>query len=63
MTATEQTLVDAVERVRELSLRLWAVREAHPAVRGLLGRLRCGTCSCTHPCPTLLAAGTGAARA
>ena len=57
VTAAEQTLVDAVERVRELSLRLWAVRAAHPCVRGLLGRLRCGTCGGPHPCRTLLAAG------
>jgi hypothetical protein len=45
-------LSDAVDRVRELSVRLWAVRAAHAPVRGLLGRLRCGTCGEPHPCTT-----------
>ena len=50
-------LDDALERVRELSLRLWAVREAHPPVRGLLRRTRCGTCGEPFPCRTVQAAG------
>ncbi|MDP9434993.1 MAG: hypothetical protein M3P93_07285 [Actinomycetota bacterium] len=50
-------LDDALDRVRELSLRLWAVREAHPPVRGLLRRDRCGTCGEPFPCRTVLAAG------
>ena len=55
MTAAEQTLEDAVERVRELALRLWAVREAHPAHRTLLGGLRCRACGVAFPCPTVRA--------
>jgi len=56
-------LSDAVDRVRELSVRLWAVRAAHAPVRGLLGRLRCGTCGQPHPCATLrVAAGLPAPR-
>ena len=50
-------LDDALDRVRELSLRLWAVREAHPPVRGLLRRTRCGTCGEPFPCRTVQAAG------
>lgn len=49
---SEPVLADAVDRVRELSVRLWAVREAHAPVKGLLGRLRCGTCGEAHPCRT-----------
>ncbi len=45
-------LADAVDRVRELSVRLWEVRATHAPVRGLLGRLRCRTCGEAHPCRT-----------
>ena len=53
------TLADAVDRVRELSLRLWAVRAAHPPRRGLLGT-RCSTCGHAWPCPTVRATGSTA---
>ncbi|MCW2605340.1 MAG: hypothetical protein JWO60_33 [Frankiales bacterium] len=56
-TTTDPVLVDALDRVRELSLRLWAVRAAHGPVRSRLGRVRCGTCGQAFPCPTLRAAG------
>ncbi len=48
-------LADALDRVRELSLRLWAVREAHPVGRDLLGRSRCRTCGHAWPCATVRA--------
>ncbi len=51
----DPVLVDALERVRVLSLRLWAVREAHPAVRGRFGRVRCATCGQVCPCSTVRA--------
>lgn len=53
----DTALEDALARVRELSIRLWAVREAHRPGRGLLGRTRCWTCGQPYPCPTLRAAG------
>ena len=53
----DPALEDALARVRELSLRLWAVRLEHRPVRGLLGRARCATCGQPHPCPTSQAAG------
>ncbi|MCU1693048.1 MAG: hypothetical protein JWM64_2139 [Frankiales bacterium] len=48
-------LADAVERVRELSLRLWAVRAAHTPVPRLLGGERCSCCREAYPCPTVRA--------
>ena len=48
-------LDDALDRVRELSLRLWAVREAHPVCRTLLRGLRCRTCGQAWPCATVRA--------
>lgn len=53
----DPALEDALARVRELSIRLWAVREVHRPGRGLLGRTRCWTCAQPYPCPTLRAAG------
>jgi hypothetical protein len=53
----DPALEDALARVRELSLRLWAVRAEHRAGRGLLGRARCGTCGQPYPCATVRAAG------
>lgn len=53
----DPALDDALARVRELSLRLWAVREAHLPSRSLLGRTRCRTCAQPYPCPTVAAAG------
>lgn len=53
----DPALEDALARVRELSIRLWAVREAHRPGRGLLGRARCWTCGQPYPCATLRAAG------
>lgn len=50
-------LDEAVDRVRELSMRLWAIREAHAPGRTRLGRLRCRTCGQPAPCDTLRAAG------
>ncbi len=47
-------LDDALERVRELSLRLWAVRGVHRPRRSLLG-MRCSACHEPHPCLTLQA--------
>ncbi|MCW2777637.1 MAG: hypothetical protein JWN17_1362 [Frankiales bacterium] len=54
---TDPSLDDALERVRELSLRLWAVRAAHRPVQRRLGGWRCSTCGEPHPCRTLQAAG------
>lgn len=56
--ASSATLDAAVDRVRELSLRLWAVRDQHRPVRRL-GRVRCTCCGQAYPCGTLLAAGCG----
>ena len=50
----DAALDDALERVRELSLRLWAVRGVHRPRRGLLG-VRCSACRSAHPCVTLQA--------
>ena len=47
----------ALDRVRELSLRLWAVRAAHTPVPSRLRGVRCGTCGQAFPCRTVLAAG------
>jgi hypothetical protein len=60
--ALDRALDDALARVRELSLRLWAVREVHQPARGRLGRARCGTCGQTYPCATVQAAGPPALR-
>lgn len=52
-----QTLDDALSRVRELSERLWAVRDSHPPVRTRFRRIcRCATCRAPWPCPTIQAA-------
>lgn len=56
-TVADAALDDALVRIRELTLRLWAVRAAHQPSRGL-GRPRCGTCRARYPCPTLQAVGT-----
>ena len=53
-TLEDAALDDALERVRELSLRLWAVRAVHRPRRGLLG-VRCTACCQPHPCVTLQA--------
>lgn len=50
----DEALDDALERVRELSLRLWAVRAVHRPRRSLLG-VRCSCCGQPHPCVTLRA--------
>ena len=50
----DAALDDALERVRELSLRLWAVRGVHRPRRSLLG-VRCSACHQPHPCGTLQA--------
>jgi hypothetical protein len=54
--ALDRALDDALARVRELSLRLWAVREVHQPARGLLGRARCVACGQAYPCATVQAA-------
>lgn len=56
--ALTASLEDAVARVRELSLRLWAIRDQHRPLRRRRG-LRCAGCRQPYPCPTLLAAGVG----
>lgn len=53
---------DAVERIRILSSRLWAVRAVHRPVRGLTGRVRCAGCAERYPCPTLRACDTTTAQ-
>jgi hypothetical protein len=53
----DPALDTAVARVRELSLRLWAVRAAHPPVRSRWRGLRCATCGVPHPCATVRATG------
>lgn len=53
-TDPDTALDDALDRVRELSLRLWAVRGVHRPRRSLLG-VRCTSCRQAHPCPTLQA--------
>lgn len=53
----EAAFDDALARIRELTLRLWAVREAHRPVRGFRRAVRCGTCRARYPCPTLRALG------
>jgi hypothetical protein len=62
MTGLDPTLDVAVARVRELSLRLWAVRAAHQPAQTRWRGLRCRTCDEPHPCGTLRAAGAGAGR-
>ena len=57
---TEPTLDAAVARIRELSLRLWAVRAAHPGVHTRWRGLRCATCGQAYPCATVRAAGGSA---
>ena len=51
----DTALDDALDRVRELSLRLWAVRAVHRPRRSLLGNERCTSCGEPHPCTTLRA--------
>jgi hypothetical protein len=60
-TYDDPALDVAVDRVRELSLRLWAVRAAHQPARSRWRGLRCPTCGEAHPCTTLRAAGADAA--
>ena len=48
-------LDEALDRVRELSLRLWAVRGVHRPRRAVLGGTRCSGCGQAYPCPTLRA--------
>ena len=50
----------AVARIRELSLRLWAVRAAHPATGTRWRGLRCATCGQPYPCATVRATHGGA---
>lgn len=51
---------EAVDRITDLTLRLWAIRAAHRAVvvKPLLrpARLTCTGCGRPAPCPTLRAA-------
>lgn len=49
------TLDSALDRVRELSMRLWEVRDRHRPGRGRRGR-RCLDCGQTYPCATARAA-------
>ncbi len=51
----DPALTDAVDRVRELSLRLWAVRAAHAPAPRLLGGERCSCCREPYPCRTVQA--------
>ena len=55
----DPTLDEALDRISDLSARLWAVRLAHRPVA--VGRLRrrcvCAGCGLPTPCPTLRAAG------
>jgi hypothetical protein len=53
--AADPALDEALDRVRELSLRLWAVRGVHQPRRALLGGPRCSGCSQPYPCATLRA--------
>ena len=57
--ALDPTLTQALDRISDLSARLWAVRLAHRPVS--VGRLRrsvvCAGCGLPTPCPTLRAAG------
>lgn len=53
-------LDEALERIGDLAARLWAVRQAHAPVRTVLGGRRCAECARAYPCPTVLAAGSGA---
>lgn len=53
----EDALDDAVARVRELSMRLWAVRATHRSQRSRLRGERCIACGQPYPCPTMVAAG------
>jgi hypothetical protein len=51
----DPALDEALDRVRELSLRLWAVRGVHRPRRALLGGERCSGCGQSYPCATLRA--------
>jgi hypothetical protein len=55
----DPALDEALERISELSARLWAVRSAHrPVVVGWRRReTRCAGCGQAVPCATLRAAG------
>jgi len=57
--AADPALDEALERISELSARLWAVRSAHrPVVVGWRRReTRCAGCGQPLPCATLRAAG------
>ena len=58
-THTDPALDEALDRIRELSSRLWAVRSAHrPVVTGRLRRtVVCAGGGLATPSPTLRAAG------
>lgn len=58
-SATDQALDEALDRIRELSGRLWEVRARHhPRPAGRLRRTRlCAECGHGMPCPTVRAAG------
>ena len=51
----DPALDEALERVRVLSLRLWAVRGVHRPRRSVLGGTRCSGCGQGYPCATLRA--------
>ena len=55
----DPALDEALERISELSARLWAVRSAHrPVAVGWRRReTRCSGCGQPVPCPTLQATG------
>jgi hypothetical protein len=55
-TVADPALDEALDRVRELALRLWAVRGVHRPRRALLGGARCAGCGRPYPCATLRAA-------
>jgi hypothetical protein len=57
--AGDPALDEALERISELSARLWAVRSAHrPVAAGWRRReTRCAGCGQPVPCATLRAAG------
>lgn len=65
-TVADIALDQALDRIGELSTRLWAVRTAHRPAPGRLGcipgrpRLRCTGCGHAYPCATARAVrGTG----
>lgn len=58
-TVPDLVLDEALDRISDLSARLWAVRSAHrPVVAGRLRRtVVCSGCGQPAPCPTLRATG------